>query len=90
MRHLRFGRIERQRNKALETARLVLLLAQTNHVIDAILERLDVPIEHRRIRFQTSGVNFAGKIEPPLGIALVRANHRACRLAENLSAAART
>jgi hypothetical protein len=44
-------------------------------VIDAILNRLDVAVEHGCIRLQTGGVNLSGQIQPTLSITLMRANH---------------
>ena len=67
--------IKRERNETLEAARFVLLLAQANHVIDAIFNGFDVTIEHRRVCFQSGGVHCAGKIQPTLCIALMRTNH---------------
>src|ERR1044072_6930145 len=89
MRQLRVRRIKREWNETLKATRFFLLFAQTNEVIDAILGRFDVAVEHRRIRLQTGGVTFPLKFEPALRVAFVRADHGACRLAKDLCAAAR-
>src|SRR5262245_58719364 len=90
MGQLRIRRIKREWDEALKTVRLVLLLAKLDEMIDAIFNRLDVPVKHRRIRFQSRGVKFSLQLEPALGIAFVSADHRARRLAKDLRAATRT
>src|SRR5687768_7599241 len=90
VRELRARRVEGERDEALEAARAVLLLAQTDEVVDAVLRRLDVAVEHRRVGLEARGVDFARKLQPAPAVGLVRADHRARRLAENLGPAART
>src|SRR5215213_835361 len=90
MRQLRVRRIKREWNEELKTLRLVLLLAQLHQVIDAIFDRLDVPVKHRGIRFQSRGVKFSLELEPALRVALVSADHRSRRLAKDLRAATGT
>src|SRR2546429_9253077 len=58
-------------------------------MVDAVFDRFDVAVEHRRISLQTGRVDSAGEIEPALRVAFMRANDRARGLANNLSAAAR-
>src|SRR5437870_13672679 len=63
MRQLRLLGVKRQRNEALKTAGLVLLLSQANHVIDAVFDRFDMAVKHRRVRFQAGSVDFSGKVQ---------------------------
>ncbi len=56
--------MKRQRNKRLESARLILNLAQPHQVIHAVLVVLDVPVEHRRIRPQPDLVRQPRRIQP--------------------------
>ena len=51
--------MKRERDERLEAARLVLQRAQAEHVIDAVLERLDVPVEHRRVGAHAEAVRDA-------------------------------
>src|ERR1043165_3239194 len=90
MGQLRIRRIKREGNEALKTVRLILLLTQSHQVIDAIFDRLDMPVEHRGIRFQSCGVEFSLELEPTLRDTFVSADHRARGLAKDLCAAART
>src|SRR6185369_12421396 len=90
MRQLRVRRIKREWNEALKTVRLVLLLAQLHHMIDAIFNRFDVPVKHRGVRFQSRGVNLSLELEPALGVAFMSADHRSRRLAKDLRAATGT
>ena len=46
----RFPGLEGERDEGHEAARLVLQLAQPQQVVDAVLDRLDVAVEHRRVR----------------------------------------
>src|SRR5215213_4017639 len=87
MGELRIRRIKRERNKTLETARLVLLLAQLYEVIDAIFNRLDVPVKHRGVSFKPGAVNFPLELEPALGVTFVSTDHRSRGLAEDLRTA---
>src|SRR5256885_5072157 len=90
MRELCFRWIERQRYEALKTARLLLLLTQSDQMIDTILDRLDVSVEHGGIGLQPRCLHFSLKLEPTIGIALVRADHRTRWLAKDLRATAGT
>src|SRR5687768_1392587 len=86
---LRVLGIKRERNETLKATRLVLLLAQTNHVIDTIFNGFNVTVKHRRVGLQSGAVHRAREIQPTLRVALMRTNHRSGWLAKNLSAAAR-
>src|SRR3954466_2461936 len=59
-------------------------------MIDGVLDRLDVTIEHRGIGFEAGFMNFSGKFEPPVGVAFVIADARAGRFRKYLSSSART
>src|SRR5574338_1186348 len=82
--------IKRERNEALKTAGFVLLLAELDEVIDAIFDRLDVPVEHRGVRFQSRCVNLSLEFEPAFCVAFVSTDHRASWLAKDFRAATRT
>ena len=69
--------VERERDEPRESAGLVLQVAQPDEVVHAVLDRLDVPVENRRVRadaepvcrsmgvsIQMSGVLLAGRDEP--------------------------
>ena len=66
VRELRARRVEGERDEALEAARLVLLLAQTDEMVDAVFDRFDVAVEHRRVGLQTGRVDLARELEPAL------------------------
>ena len=59
-------------------------------LVNAVFYGFYVAVEHRRVGLQTCGVHLCGKLKPSVCVALVRAYHGACRLSENLCAAART
>ena len=90
MRQLRVRWIKSEWNETLEATGFFLLLAQSNKVVHAIFDRLDVPVEHRRVGLQTRGVHFTLQREPAFGVTFVGADHGACRLAKDLGAAAGT
>ncbi len=58
------GRVERERDEALEAAGLVLQLAQADEVVDALLGGLDVAVEHRAVGLEAEAVDRAGDLEP--------------------------
>ena len=73
---------------ACKPLRLVLQRAQAQHVIDAMLERLDVPVEHRRVRAHAHAVRDAVHLEVLVGGRLVVRDARAHVRVEDLGAAA--
>src|SRR5438270_11029555 len=89
MRELGLRRIKSQWNKTLESAGLILLLAESNEMIDAIFHRFDMPVEHGRICFKAGRVNLPGQIQPARRVALVGTDHRARRLPKYFSSASR-
>ena len=86
---LRMRRQERERDERLKAPRLVLQVAQAHHVRDALLERLDVPVEHRRIRLDAELMRRTRHGQPPIRRRLVRAELPAHAVGENLRTAAR-
>jgi len=63
--------VKREGDEGLEAARLGLQRAQAQHVIDALLDGLDRPVEHRAVRAQPEPVGRAVHLEPLVGRALV-------------------
>jgi hypothetical protein len=88
VRHFGVFRPEGERYEALEAARPVLQVAQPRHVIDAILRRLDVAVEHGRVRAEAGAVHLLGDVEPRVRSALVPADLLADVFGEYLGAAA--
>ena len=80
--------MERERDERLEALRLVLQLAQAEDVIDAMRERLDVPVEHRRVGAHAHAVRDAMHLEVLVGGGLVVADLATDVLVEDLGAAA--
>ena len=90
MTQLGVGRIERQRDKAHEAAGLVLQVTDMEQVLDLLLHRLDVPIEHGRVRPDARPVNRPGHIEPSLIVQLGPEQLLMDTVAEDLRPAAGT
>ena len=67
----------------------VLLLAQAKDVVDALLVRLDVPVEHRAVRRDPEAVRGVVHVEPDLGRLLARRDEPPHAVGEDLRAAAR-
>ena len=80
--------MESQRNERLETARLVLQLAQPAQVIDPVPRLFDVPVQHRRVGPQPELVGFAMNVQPVLRVGLVLADPVADFGMKNLGPAA--
>ena len=68
--------------------RLVLHLAHAAHVLDALLERLDVAVHHRRGRRHAESVRVAHDVEPLVRVRLLRRDDVAHAVDEDLAAAA--
>ena len=81
-------RVVRERDVAQEPAGLVLQRAQCEQMIDAVLERLDVPVEHRAVRWDAELVGFAMDREPFVATELAVGDRRARGRREHLGAAA--
>ena len=56
--------VERERDEPREAARLVLQLAQAQQVVHAVLDRLDVAVEHRGVGADALAVALARDLEP--------------------------
>src|SRR3954447_23201835 len=81
--------MERQRNKCLEAASLVLHPTQFEQVVHAIFVVFNVPVEHGRVRLQPYLVRQLGRIQPLRAVDLVIADDVANAVGEYLSATAR-
>ena len=71
-----------------EAAGLVLERAQPQQVVDALLIRLDVPVEHRAVRRDTEPVRRAVDVEPLVGMLLAGRHEPPDAVCEDLGAAA--
>jgi hypothetical protein len=81
--------LERPRDERAEAVRLILQLADAAHVLDAVLDRLDVAVHHRRRRRHAEPVRVAHHVQPLTGLRLLRRDHVADAVDEDLAAAAR-
>ena len=81
-------RQKREADEGLEATRLVLQRAQREQMVDALGERLDMPVEHRGVRLDAEFMRRARSVEPLLRRRLVRTQLFADAVGENLSAAA--
>ena len=80
--------LERPGDEGAEAARLVLHLANAPHVLDALLDRLHVPVHHRRRRRHPELVRVAHHVEPLRRLRLLRRDDVAHAVDEDLAAAA--
>ncbi len=80
--------MERERNERVEAGRALLRFAQANEMIDAILERLDVPVEHRRVAGDALAVQLFVQLDPVRGRHFVRTDLRARLFGKDLRGAA--
>ena len=80
--------MKRQRDERLEAAGLVLQRAGAQHVIDALLVRLDVAVQHRDVRLHAEAVRDAMNRQPSIGVGLVVADLPPYALGKHLRAAA--
>ena len=67
----------------------VLLVAEAEDVVDALLVRLDVAVEHRAVRRDPEPVRRVVDVEPDLRGLLARRDEPAHAVGEDLGAAAR-
>ena len=74
--------------KARKPLQLVLELADLPHVLDPLLERLDVAVHHRRRRRHAEPMGLTHDVEPLLGLRLLRRDDRPDAVDEDLGAAA--
>ena len=82
-------RVERERDEGEEAAGLVLLGAQPEQVVDPLLVRLDVAVEHRAVRRDPEPVRRVVGAEPEVRMLLAGRDELAHAVGEDLGAAAR-
>ena len=82
------GRLERQRDEGVETAGVVLELAEADHVVRELRRLFDVAVQHRRVRDHPDAVRGPMHVEPRLAADLALADDAAHSVAEHLGAAA--
>ena len=82
-------RVERQRDEGHEAPGLVLQFAQRQQVLDALLVRLDVVVQHRAVRLETKVVRDPMGLEPLCTRLLARRDDLAHTRREDLGTATR-
>src|SRR6478609_2642001 len=81
--------VEGERDEGEEATRLVLLVAQPQQVVDALLVGLDVAVEHGALGRDPELVRGVVDVEPLVGVLLAGRDEGAHAVGEDLSAAAR-
>ena len=81
-------RVERERDEREEAAGPVLLVAQAQQVVDALLVGLDVAVEDRAVRRDPEPVRGVVDVEPHVRVLLARRDEAADAVGEDLGAAA--
>ena len=81
--------VERQGDERLEPAGLVLQGPRPQHVVDALVGGLDVPVEHGHVRAHAEPVRGPVDVQVAVGAAFVVANLAADALREHLGPSAR-
>ena len=81
--------MEGEGNERLEAARLVLQLAQCDEVLQALLDRLHMTVEHGRVRAYAERVRRLHRLDPLGGCRLLRADDLSHAIREDLRPAAR-
>src|SRR4051794_30022215 len=76
-----------ERNVGEESTGLILQIAQHPEMLDALLDRLDVTVEHRAVRSNTESVRDAMYFDPILTSELLVGDVHANTLPENLRSA---
>ncbi len=84
--HLVVVGMKRQRDERLKSASLVLQRAGAQHVIDPLLERFDVAVQHRDVRLHAQTVRGAMNRQPSIGVGLVVADFLPYPLREDFGA----
>ena len=80
--------VERQGNERLEATGLVLKFSQSDEMVDAMLRRLDMAVEHGGVGLDAEPMGRAVDFEPGFGIGLGGADLLAHFGSEDLGAAA--
>ena len=80
---------ELQRNKGVQTSGPILQIAQTHQVVDAMVDILDMTIQHRSIRVEAQIVRLLVHLEPLRRGTLTRAYLGTDLLVENLGSTSR-
>ena len=83
-----FGRMELQRHERLKSAGHVLQVAEPAEMVDAVLDALDMAVEHRGVGAQPQLVGRAMDFEPGVGVGLAGTDFRADLRVENFGPAA--
>ncbi len=60
--------MKRERNERVESGRALLRFAQPDQVVDAIFERLDVPVEHRGVAGDALAVQLLVNRQPVIAL----------------------
>jgi hypothetical protein len=81
--------VKGERDEALKAVRLVLQGAQLEQVIDAVLEGLDVPVEHGAVGAHAEAVRHAVHLQVLRAVGLALRDASAHVLGQDLGAAAR-
>ena len=79
--------VEGERDEGQEAAGLVLQVAQAQQVVDPLLVRLHVAVEHRAVGRDAEPVGGAVGVEPEVGMLLARGNQTAHAVGEHLGTA---
>src|SRR6185503_11948128 len=82
--------MKRKGNEAHESAGFVLQASQFHQVVDAVLGRLDVSIEHRGVGVNSALVDLTREFEPARTGGLVGADAAPGRFVEYFGASSRT
>jgi hypothetical protein len=83
------GRMKGQRDKGLKAPGVILHGAQAQHMVDAVLIVLDVPVQHGCVGTQPKLVGGARCLQPLVAVDLVVADDVAHAIGENLRPAPR-
>jgi hypothetical protein len=86
--HLVVVRMKRERNERLEAAGFILERTCAHHVVDALLHRLDVTVEHGHVGAQSEPVRNSMDGQVSIRVALVVTDLPPHTFRENLGAAA--
>src|SRR5439155_19770034 len=83
-------RVKGERDKTVETTSLVLQFPQPDHMIDTFLQRLDVAVQHRRVRANTHSMHRPRDLDPSRARNFVPATPRTRSLGKDVGCAAGT